>query len=341
MPRIVRMNISEETESKIGQFVKIGIVGTGYAAQKRAEALQEDDRAELIAVTGNKPEKITSFSQKFAVVPLNSWQQLIDRPDLDLIFICNINSEHGALALAALKAGKHVVVEYPLALDPKEAKNLIELSQKKQKLLHVEHIELIGGVHQSIRQHLPILGNISYVRYATISPQRPVSDRWNYNHQMFGFPFTAALSRIHRLTDLFGTVATVTCQTRFWDSPVKGYFTSCLSQAQLRFTNGILADVTYGKGEALSHGYRNFEVHGDEGSLMFEGERGTLIKGREKTAIAIASKKGSFARDTKMVLDNLLENKPLYVNPWASCYALEVADAARRSSLSETTVAIN
>jgi biliverdin reductase len=320
--------------------VKIGIVGTGYAAQKRAEALQQDERAELIAAVGNKTETITSFSQKFAVTTVNSWQKLIDRSDLDLVFICNINSEHGAIALAALEAGKHVVVEYPLALDPKQAREIVELSQQKQKLLHIEHIELIGGVHQAIRQHLPTLGNIAYVRYATIAPQRPVSERWNYNYQMFGFPFIAALSRLHRLTDLFGNVATITCQSRFWDSPVKGYFTSCLSQAQLRFTNGILADVTYGKGEAFWHGYRNFEVHGDEGTLMFEGEKGTLIRGREKTAIAIASKKGSFARDTTMVLDNLLEHKPLYVNPSASCYALEVADAARRSSLSGTTIAI-
>jgi biliverdin reductase len=321
--------------------VKIGIVGTGYAAQKRAEALQEEDRAELVAVAGNNPEKTASFSQKFAITPFDSWQKLIDRSDIDLVFICNINSEHGAIALAALEAGKHVVVEYPLALDPKQAREIVELSQQKQKLLHVEHIELIGGVHQAIRQYLPTLENISYVRYATIAPQHPVSHRWNYNYQMFGFPFTAALSRIHRLTDLFGNVATVTCQSRFWDSPVKGYFNSCLSQAQLRFTNGILADVIYGKGEAFWHGYRNFEVHGDEGTLMFEGEKGTLIRGREKTAIAIANKKGSFARDTTMVLDNLLENKPLYVNPSASCYALEVADAARRSSLSGTTIAID
>jgi biliverdin reductase len=317
--------------------VKVGIVGTGYAAKKRAEALQQDDRAELIAVTGNQPEKLAAFCQQFAIAPVDSWQQLVNRSDLDLIFICTINSEHGAIARAALEADKHVAIEYPLALEPKQARKILELSQQKRKLLHVEHIELIGGVHQGIRQYLPELGNIFYARYATIAPQQNVANRWNYHHQMFGFPLTAALSRIHRMTDLFGKVETLTCQSRFWEAPVTGYFTACLCQAQFRFTSGLLADVTYGKGEVFGHGYRNFEVHGDKGTLIFEGEQGTLIRGKEKTPIAIASKRGSFARDTQMVIDNLLENKPLYVTPSASCYALEVADAARQSALSGQT----
>jgi biliverdin reductase len=321
--------------------VKVGIVGTGYAAKKRAEALQQDDRAEFKLVTGNQPEKIAEFCQKYDVSAVDSWQQLVNRSDLDLIFICTINSEHAAIARAALEADKHVVVEYPLALNPKEARDIIELAQQKGKLLHVEHIELLGGVHQTIDRYLPELGNISYARYATIAPQRPVTNRWNYHYQMFGFPFVAALSRIHRLTNLFGTVATVTCQSRFWDAPEIGYFTACLCQAQLRFTNGLLADVIYGKGEAFSHGYRNFEVHGDRGTLIFEGEQGTLMRGKEKIPLEISNRKGSFDRDTQIVLDNLLEGKPLYINPNASCYALEIADGARRSSVEGKTISIS
>lgn len=321
--------------------MKVGIVGTGYAAQKRAIALQEDDRAELKLVTGNQPEKIAEFCQKYAVSAVDSWQQLVNRPDLDLIIICTINSEHAAIARAALEADKHVVVEYPLALNLKDARDIIELSKQKKKLLHVEHIELLGGVHQAIRQYLSELGNISFARYATIAPQHPVNNRWNYHYQMFGFPLVAALSRIHRLTNLFGTVASVTCQSRFWDAAEIGYFTSCLCQAQLRFSSGILADVTYSKGEAFSHGYRNFEIHGDRGTLIFEGEQGTLMIGKEKTPLKIENRKGSFARDTHMILDNLLEGKPLYVTSDASYYALKIADAARRSTVENQTISID
>jgi biliverdin reductase len=327
--------------------IKVGIVGTGYAAKKRAEALAADSRAELISVTGNTPEKLQDFSQTFQVTSINSWQQLINQPELDFVFICTINRDHGAIAQAALEADKHVVVEYPLSLNPKQAEAIIALAKAKRKLLHVEHIELIGGVHQAIRQHLSEVGNVAYARYATISPQREgltspskgeactpreFSRRWSYHREMFGFPLSAALSRVHRLTDLFGTVATVACQTRYWDASEIDYFTACLCNAQLRFTNGVIAEITYGKGNVFCHGYRNFEIHGDQGTLIFEGETGKLIKGDEIIPLEVTSRRGLFGKDTKMVLDCLLEGQPLYLQPEASLEALKVADAARQSS---------
>jgi biliverdin reductase len=312
--------------------IKVGIVGTGYAAKKRAEALAADSRAKLISVTGNTPEKLQNFCENFKVTPINSWQQLINQPELDLVFISTINRDHGAIAQAALKADKNVVVEYPLALNPQQAATIITLAQAKSKLLHVEHIELIGGVHQAIRQNLSKVGNVVYTRYATISPQKQFSRRWSYHREMFGFPLSAALSRVHRLTDLFGTVATVACQTRYWDISEDNYFTACLCNAQLRFTNGVMAEITYGKGNVFCHGYRNFEIHGDQGTLIFEGETGKLIKGDEIIPLEVTSRRGLFGKDTKMVLDCLLEGQPLYLQPEASLEALKVADAARQSS---------
>ncbi|NES84190.1 MAG: Gfo/Idh/MocA family oxidoreductase, partial [Moorea sp. SIO2B7] len=158
--------------------LKVGIVGTGYAAKKRAEALQEDERSHLLVVTGNTPERVAQFCQTFSVSPLDSWLQLVNQPELDLVIICTINRDHSAIARAALEAGKHVVVEYPLALHPTEAEELITLSKTQEKLLHVEHIELLGGLHQTMRQYLPEIGNVFYARYVTMTPQRPVSRRW-------------------------------------------------------------------------------------------------------------------------------------------------------------------
>jgi biliverdin reductase len=326
----------EQTNTEVSSYtdnlVKVGIVGTGYAAKKRLEALQSDERVRLISITGHNTEKLSEFSQTYSLSATSSWQELISQSELDLVFICTVNQDHGAIARAALEADKHVVVEYPLSLNPQEAAEIITLAQNQGKLLHVEHIELIGGVHQAIRHYLPEIGNIFYARYATISPQRPVSRRWSYHRQIWGFPLVAALSRVHRLTDLLGKIATVNCQTRYWDAPEAGYFTACLCNAQLSFANGVIAEITYGKGDIFWQGYRNLEIHGDKGTLLFEGEKGTLIRGDEKTPLEVASRRGLFAKDTHMVLEHLLENKPLYVEPQASLYALEVADAARQSA---------
>ena len=194
--------------------LKIGIVGTGFAAQRRAESLQADDRAQLLYVSGNSPESIANFSQKYQISALDSALSLASHPDLDLIVIANVNQAHASIARTALKSGKHVIVEYPLAFHPAAAAELITLAETENKLLHVEHIELLGGLHQTQQQYLDSLGNIHLARYTTIAPGRPAPRRWTFHRDLFGFPLIAALSRIHRFTNLFGEVESVSCHCR-------------------------------------------------------------------------------------------------------------------------------
>ena len=319
--------------------VRVGLVGTGYAAKLRAETFQQDERSHLAAVVGHNQEKTAAFSQTYQAKSLSSWEQLVSS-DVDLIIVCTINRDHGAIARAALENGKHVVVEYPLCLDVTEAEELIALAQTQNKLLHVEHIELLGGLHQALKQNLAAIGTLFYARYSTVNPQRPTPRKWTYHQELFGFPFSGALSRIHRLTDLFGTVATVSCQNRYWGTDSE-FYTACLCTAQLRFTSGLVADVTYGKGEALWQDERKFEVHGEKGGLIFDKEAGILVQAEETTPIEVGARRGLFAKDTAMVLDHLFKGNPLYVTPTASLYALKVADAARRSAETGETIVIS
>jgi biliverdin reductase len=309
--------------------IKIAIVGTGYAAKKRAQSLLLDSRAQLITVWGNNPSRTQAFCQEFSLEESLSWLELVNREDLDLIFICTTNHLHYEIALEALKADKNVVVEYPLALDPTEAKELIDLATIKGKLLHVEHIELLGGVHQAIANNLNQLGNIFYAHYITIAPESVAPRNWKYHYESFGFPLKGALSRIHRLTALFGEVKEVECKTRYWDAPDRDYFTSCFCNAQLKFNCGVTADIIYGKGEIFAHGERTFELYGDKGKLIFQGEKGLLIQAQKTTEIKVSPRQGLFQKDTTLVLDYLTEGKPLYVSPQQSYYALQVAHLAQ------------
>lgn len=325
----------------ISTDLKIGIVGTGYAAQKRAEALLKDPRASLISVTGNSPERIKAFSQDFSVAAVDSWQKLINQDELDLVIVCTLNRDHAAIARAALEANKHVIVEYPLALNAAEAESIINLAKQKQKLIHVEHMEIIGGLHQTIKEYLPQIGNIFYARYTTIAPQREVPRNWKYHREMFGFPLNAALSRVHRLTNLFGEVEKVWCQNQYWDVKDTDFFTACLCNAQLTFTNGVIAEITYGKGDAFWWGHRTFEIHGDLGTLLFEGAKGSLIRGQERIALSVESRRGLFAKDTNMFLEHLFADQDLYIYPEASLYATKVADASALSAATNKVVFLN
>lgn len=320
-------------DSLVSLPIRIGLVGTGYAAKVRAEALQTDSRSQLVTVAGHTLEKATAFSQAYSIEASNSWTDLVQREDLDLVIISTINRDHGAIARAALQADKHVVVEYPLSLDYAEGAELIELAQAKSKLLHVEHIELLSGIHQAVLNALPTIGSVFYVRYANLNPQHPAPQKWTYQSELFGFPLIGALSRIHRLTDLFGQVDSISCRARFWNNTDSGdRYTTCLCTAQLQFTNGIVSDLTYGKGEALWKSERSLEIHGEKGALLLDGDKGTLVQLDTAHPLEIGSRRGLFAKDTSAVIDHLVSGSPLYVTSAASLYALQIADAAYRSA---------
>ncbi|AKG24776.1 glycosyl transferase family 2 [Calothrix sp. 336/3] len=319
--------------------VSVGLVGTGYAAKLRAEALLNDRRSHLVAIVGHHPVKTADFAQEYECIVVNSWQELVTRDDLDVIFISTVNRDHGAIAKAALTHGKHVVIEYPLSLDVEEASEIVTLARSQNLLLHVEHIEILTGTHQALQKYLPELGQVFYVRYNTINPQHPAPRKWSYNHELFGFPMIAAVSRLHRLIDLFGEVLTVNCHYRFWQTE-PDYYQSCFCVTQLNFHNGLLGQVIYGKGETLWQAERKFEVHGEKGGLIFEVNSGKLIHDGETISIDVGSRRGMFLKDTKMVLDCLFDGTPLYITPEQSLYTLKVADAARRSAETGLTAVV-
>lgn len=321
--------------------VRVGLVGTGYAAKLRAETLVHDQRSHLVGVAGHTPEKTETFARDYEVQVIDSWQQLVEQDNIDLVVICAVTRDHGAIAQKALQNGKHVVVEYPLSVDVAQAEELIALAKAQKKLLHVEHIELLGGVHQALKQYLPEIGQVFFVRYNTINPQYPAPRKWTYSHELFGFPLIGALSRLHRLVDLFGKVLSVNCHNRFWQIEETEYYQSCFCVTQLSFSSGLLAQVIYAKGETLWQPERKFEVHGENGGLIFDGNTGILVQTEQTKPIEVSSRRGLFAKDTTIVLDHLIDGTPIYVTPQESVYTLKVADAARRSAQMGVTVVLD
>ncbi|NEZ55060.1 Gfo/Idh/MocA family protein [Adonisia turfae] len=305
------------------------IIGTGFAARKRVEALRDIPQVHLVAVASRNFERAQRFGTEQQVTA-SRIEELWHSQQLDLVFICTVNTEHGNLVNQALEHNKHVVVEYPLALNVEHATQLVSLARERKRLLHVEHIELIGGLHLAMKQHIAAVGTPHYVNYRTLAPKDPAPDKWSYCSELLGFPLMAALSRIQRLTDLLGSVAHVTCQGSV--QPNSGYFRRCLYSAQLHFHNGTLAELTYGKGEGLWRRSRYIEVRGDLGCLIFNGNHGCLVTKTGEQPIVAAPRQGLFQKDTHWIMEHLTEGKPLYVQPEESLYSLRIAAALQQAA---------
>ncbi|WP_425213574.1 Gfo/Idh/MocA family protein [Tumidithrix helvetica] len=325
--------------SKLTSPLRVGIVGTGFVAKLRAEILSQDPRVQLKAIAGSA-DKANALAQAFNIEAHSYWSELVVRPDLDLVVVANVNRDHGAVVAQALRAGKHVIVEYPLAFSYFEAEALVQLAQANHLLLHVEHLELLGAVHQTVTKVLPDLGEPFYARYVTQNPQRPAPDKWTYMPELFGFPLVAAVSRVHRLTALFGKVKSVACQLRYQGDALPRRYTSCICNAQLQFVSGLVADISYSKGEHLWKSERSMEIQGSSGAVLFEGESGKLITADGETVLTVDSPKGLFKRDTENVLDYLFDGVPLYTNSDSSLHAIAVACAAEKAAKTNTVIEV-
>jgi biliverdin reductase len=268
------------------------------------------------------------------------WSELVMRNDLDLVVVCNVNRDHAAVVGQALRSGKHVIVEYPLAFSLSEAEDLIKLAQQQNLMLHVEHIELLGGVHQLVMKNLGKVGTPFYARYSTKSPQRPVPDKWTYKPDLFGFPLTAAVSRLNRIIVLFGKVKSVSCQLRYSGDNLPRHFTSCVCNAQLQFENGVLADVSYSKGGNFWQPERIMELQGSNGALIFSGDKGKLITADGTLELDAGTTRGLFKKDTENVLSHLFTGTPLYTSHESILHSLAVANAAEKSAIANQTVTL-
>jgi biliverdin reductase len=82
--------------------LRVGIVGTGFAAKIRAQSFAAESRTHLVAVSGRNPERTAEFARSSNIVAVADWQTLVQMPDIDLVLVATINGHHGAIVRAAI-----------------------------------------------------------------------------------------------------------------------------------------------------------------------------------------------------------------------------------------------
>jgi len=116
--------------------IRWGIIGTGAIAKKFASALNAMGDAKLVAVGSRSQSTANEFAAKFnASKPHGSYRELVNDVEVDVVYIATPHSCHKNDALAALQAGKPVLVEKPFTINATEAECLIDLARSKNLLL--------------------------------------------------------------------------------------------------------------------------------------------------------------------------------------------------------------
>lgn len=120
--------------------IKIGVIGYGYWGPNLVRNFNEAPDSKVVAVSDFQSERLAKVNARYPTVKTTTNPlELLQDPKIDVIAIATPVSSHFDLALAALQAGKHVVIEKPIAASSDQALRLIDEADRRNLILMVDH----------------------------------------------------------------------------------------------------------------------------------------------------------------------------------------------------------
>ena len=134
-------------------MLRVGVIGYGYWGPNLVRNFMETAGATVVAVCDGRPERLAAARARWPSVRVcEDPSDLIEDPGVDAVAIATPLSSHYPLALQALKAGKHVLVEKPIASSSAETLDLMEQAERRRLVLMVDHTFVYTGAVRKIRE---------------------------------------------------------------------------------------------------------------------------------------------------------------------------------------------
>lgn len=118
-----------------GPVLRVAIMGLGSYGTRVAEAMKDSKKAKLVGAISGTPSKLKDWQSKYGIPEKNcynyeNFDAVKNNPDIDAIYIITPNGLHREQAIRVAKAGKHVICEKPMALNAKEAQDMVDACKK-------------------------------------------------------------------------------------------------------------------------------------------------------------------------------------------------------------------
>ncbi|MEQ7051279.1 Gfo/Idh/MocA family oxidoreductase [Paenibacillaceae sp. P-4] len=153
--------------------VKVAVIGTGSISEMHFNGYKNNSEAEIIAVCDLNAERAKEKAVKYEApdaIVYTDYHELLQNPDIDAVSICTWNNSHAPIAIAALEAGKHVLVEKPLCMTVEEALAVQEAQKKSGKKLQIGYVRRYGTNTRVLKKFIDEgeLGEIYYAKASCI-----------------------------------------------------------------------------------------------------------------------------------------------------------------------------
>jgi predicted dehydrogenase len=288
--------------------LRFGIIGCGRVAPRHAQSIKQIADAELIAAADVIETRAIHFQEEYGLKPYTDYKELLARDDIDVVNICTPSGMHADLGIEALEAGKHVIVEKPIALSTVDADRLIETSRRVNRKLCVilqnrynpPMKDLYAAVHSGKIGRV-LLGNATVRWYR---PQSYYEDGWHGTWVMDGGALmNQSIHHIDALQWIMGDVETVFAFTGTLAHKMEAEDTGVVV---LRFKNGALGSI---EGSTVTY------PQNLEGSVTIFGERGSLKVGGTALNRKVMWKiQGELEMESEIITHDIVDPPSVYGN---------------------------
>ena len=151
--------------------IRIGVIGTGSIASMHLDSYRNNPNADIAAICDVNETRARQVAEKYGAAKVfTDYRELLADPDLDAVSICTWNNTHAPISIAALQAGKHVLVEKPLCRTIEEAFEVERTVRESGKLLLVGFVRRYDPGVMMLRDFIRQgeFGELYYAKASTI-----------------------------------------------------------------------------------------------------------------------------------------------------------------------------
>jgi predicted dehydrogenase len=271
-------------------MANIGIIGTGWGARVQVPTFREAGLS-VTAIAGHNRERTRTIAAELGVCAHDDWRAVIASPDVDLVSIVTPPSEHLEMAMAALDAGKHVLLEKPTALNAAEAGELVVAAQARtDRLALIDHELRFLPSWREARTRMSEIGDIRYAEVRYSSPARGDRKReWNWWSDAsrgggvwgaVGSHFVDALRYFGMEIESAQALMRSTIETRPFGDTTRAVTSDDYASVNLRLRGGAVASLTFSAVSAGPDDSSVLTIHGERGAMRFIGEEVLLSTDR-------------------------------------------------------------
>lgn len=337
--------------------VKFGIIGYGKFGQCHARSIKNADTAELIAISARSEDTCNKARKEFGVSTYTDYRELLKNKDIDAVSIVVPNHLHHKVAIDSLEAGKHVLLEKPMALTLKECQEIDARAKEKNLTLYIGFEARLSSLWGRIKAMIdegkigpPLTASVELWR----GPYYSGSGGWRLNADQVG---SWVLEEPIHFFDL------VRWYFNGIGEPETVYARANSKTGKENLTDNFLAVIGYPQNRyvtiiftlsAYEH-HQIVKVIGDKGALWanWSGAEARVTKpkfnleyfdGKEKNMVELDKTPGELfelEEEIKIFIQNILDKKPPYVSAKDGIESVRLCLAAQESIKSGQVIEID